>query len=236
MALVDITPDLLEAIQKDFRKSINGNPAIDRIVKLMAEGNATYTDANNLAVWTGQMLSTALSNNITPGLLPDDRMYFNIADRILGPMLEENHELIASATATIQTSMNRKIGLGVQGLKPKINQDRVKGLINRVAKEESFEKARWLLDEPIVNFSQSVVDDAIRANVNFLSEAGLQSMIIREVVGDACDWCKEIAGNYTYPDIPDDVYRRHDRCRCTVVSYYGKTKQDVWSKVVTTIK
>jgi len=132
--------------------------------------------------------------------------------------------------------MNRKMGLGVQAIKPELNRDRVKGLINRMASETSFDKARWLLDEPIVTFSQSIVDDAIRANVNFLSEAGLQSMIVREVVGDACDWCKEIAGSYTYPDIPDDVYRRHNRCRCTVVSYYGKTKQDVWSKVVTKIK
>ena len=232
----DIVPGLLDAIQKDFEKSINGNPAIERIVKMVAEGTATYKDANNLAVWSGQLLSTALNNNLTPGLLPDDKMYFNIADRILGPMLEKDHELISSATEAIQKSMNRKLGLDIKPIKPPLNEDRIKGLVNRLATEDSFEKARWLLNEPIVNFSQSIVDDAIKANTDFLSKAGLQSMIIREVVGDACDWCKEIAGSYTYPDIPDDVYRRHERCRCTVVSYYGKTKQDVWSKVITEIK
>lgn len=235
MAEIDIVPELLEQIKKDFAKELE-NPAIARLSKMIADGTATYKEANDLAVWTGKSLSFALKRNLTSGVLPDDRMYFNIADRLLGELLKQDYELIAKASETVQIAMNRNLGLEVKAIKPKINQDRVKGLINRVAKEESFEKARWLLDEPIVNFSQSVVDDAIRANVNFLSEAGLQSMIIREVVGDACDWCKEIAGNYTYPDIPDDVYRRHDRCRCTVVSYYGKTKQDVWSKVVTKIK
>ena len=233
--VVDIVPELLELIKKDFAKELE-NPAIARLSKLVADGTATFKEANDLAVWTGKSLSFALKRNLTPGVLPDDKMYFNIADRLLGTLLKQDYELIAKATEAVQTAMNRDMGLEVKAIKPKLNQDRVKGLVNRIANEESFEKAKWLLDEPVINFSQSVVDDAIRANVDFLSKAGLQSMIVREVVGEACDWCKEIAGSYPYPDIPDDVYRRHDRCRCTVVSYYGKTKQDVWSKVITEIK
>ena len=52
------------------------------------------------------------------------------------------------------------------------------------------------------------------------------------MVGGCCDWCRSLAGTYSYPNVPPDVYKRHRNCRCTV-DYYptGKGKrQDVWSK------
>ena len=132
--------------------------------------------------------------------------------------------------------MFREIGVGLNPVKTELNQDKVKGFIDRVSSAENFDDVKWILGEPVVNFSQSVVDEIIKANVNFAGKSGLQSMIVRTLGGDSCDWCKEMAGTYSYPDTPHDVFRRHDRCRCTVVSYIGKTKQDVWTKVKEEIK
>jgi len=88
-----------------------------------------------------------------------------------------------------------------------------------------------LLDDPIVNFSQSIVDDSIDKNAKFQSKVGLRPIIKRRTFGHACEWCRNLAGTYEYRDAPDDIYRRHQRCRCTVEYDPGNGRmQDVWSK------
>ena len=47
-----------------------------------------------------------------------------------------------------------------------------------------------------------------------------------------CKRCSSLAGVYEYPDVPEDVYRRHENCRCTV-EYDpgdGKKLQNVHTK------
>ena len=95
----------------------------------------------------------------------------------------------------------------------------------------SYREVKWLLDEPVKNFTQSVVDNTIKANSEFQYKAGLRPKIIRKEAGNCCDWCKEVVGVYEYPDVPKDVWRRHRFCRCTVDYLPGDgRKQDVWSK------
>ena len=49
--------------------------------------------------------------------------------------------------------------------------------------------------------------------------------------GDCCDWCRKVAGVYHSTDIPDDVYRRHRFCRCTVEYDPGDgKKKSAWEK------
>ncbi len=73
------------------------------------------------------------------------------------------------------------------------------------------------MGEPIVNFSQSIVDDSIRVNAEFQSKAGMRPKIVRKLAGGCCEWCRSLSGAYIYPeDVPDDIYRRHQNCRCTV--------------------
>ncbi|HAP14782.1 MAG TPA: hypothetical protein DCR07_01590, partial [Lactococcus sp.] len=86
--------------------------------------------------------------------------------------------------------------------------------------------------DPIVNFGQSIVDDSIQKNLDFQYKAGLRPRIIRKAESKACKWCQNLAGIYLYPDdVPDDIFRRHQRCRCSTDFNPGDGKrQDVWSK------
>ncbi|MDD4368551.1 MAG: hypothetical protein PHP39_06380 [Oscillospiraceae bacterium] len=177
-------------------------------------------------------LAAAYKANISPEALPDGKMYYNIAQRILQPTLGNNHEMISAAAAQIQTDLNQTAGIGLAGLKPELSQDRIDGLINRLSSSDEYGKVAWLLDEPIVNFSQSVVDDTIKLNAEFQAKSGLQPRIIRKAEFKSCKWCSMLAGTYSYPDVPKDVYRRHENCRCTVEFQPTKSGkgQDVWSK------
>lgn len=49
-------------------------------------------------------------------------------------------------------------------------------------------------------------------------------------VNGCCEWCSKVAGRYAYGEEPDDIYRRHDNCGCSVTYENGRKRQDVWSK------
>lgn len=198
---------------------------------MLKENKASYLEVNKFAVEVGTLLSKALNTHLTVEVLPDGRMYFNIAERILNDTLRKNYELISSFAEDVQTYLNKEALIGLRAQVPELNQDRIDGIIERLAKEENFDDIKWILDEPIIVFSQSIVDDAINKNVDFHSKAGLNPKIKRTVVGKACKWCKSLAGEFDINDAPADVYRRHDRCRCTVEYRPNKKeRQNVWSK------
>lgn len=100
----------------------------------------------------------------------------------------------------------------------------------RIAEAEDYDEIKWMLDEPVTNFSMSVVDDFIMANIMLHYDMGLHPKIVRKEAGKCCDWCHEIVGSYDYPDdVPDDIYepsvlplyggilpRKREEARCMV--------------------
>ena len=73
-------------------------------------------------------------------------------------------------------------------------------------------------------------DENIKANAAWREKAGFDCFLVRDAGGGCCPWCAAIAGRYKYADAPDDIFRRHDNCTCTVTYECGKMRQDVWSK------
>lgn len=230
--VTDIVPELLEKIQRDFNKLFKQNKKLQQIKEMIDNGTATYKQANEYAIEVGEMLASVFEIHIKSEALPDGKMYFNIAERILNPTLSNNHKIVAQVSAEIQEHLNKSIGLGLKGIEPKINQFRIDSIINRIDAEEVFDDVSWILAEPVINFTQSVVDDTIKENVKFQGESGLYPKVIRIAnYSDACDWCKEMEGTYKYPNVPDGIFGRHDRCRCTVEYDPGDARrQNVWTK------
>ncbi|EPF4429081.1 hypothetical protein ACSSP6_004987 [Escherichia coli] len=227
----DIVPALLEEIQNEFDKKTYSSKKLKKVFRLLQNKKATYLDVNDFAIELGEILSSVLRTKITAEILPDGKMYFNIADRILNPTMKKNYDLISNFIVDVQTELNRNAGLRLKGQIPEFNQDRIDGIVNRISSEEDFESIKWLLDDPIINFSQSIVDDGIKTNAEFHAKAGLQPKITRRVSGHACEWCSRLAGSYSYNEAPKEVYQRHERCRCTVDYNPGNgRKQDIWSK------
>lgn len=212
----DIVPELLELLETDFDKKTLKSEVIIESVKRLRSEQATYKDVNNFAIELGDILSETFKTNIIADILPDNRMYYNIADRLITPTMTKNHELIAGYAQDVQTLLNHQAGLGIRGQIAPLNQSRVKGIVERLSSEPDYNKIKWILDEPVKNFSQSIVDDTIKKNVEFHAKAGLGPKIVRRSAGNCCDWCNEIVGTYDYAEAPKDIYRRHRFCRCTV--------------------
>jgi len=143
-------------------------------------------------------------------------MYFNIADRVLRPLLEEDHAIVSEAAAMVQTALNQKANIGIKAQTVPVNTDRIDGIVTKVSDSDTFDTVSWVLDEPVKNFSMNVVDETLRANVNFQGRSGLTPKVIRRAERKCCEWCSNLEGVYDYPDVPNEVYQRHERCRCTV--------------------
>lgn len=228
----DIVPELLEKIQKSFDQKVSTDETISAFLKKVEKGTATMEELSLYGRKLGDHLAESLLENITLETLPDSRLYFNIANRILDPTMHNNYDLVNSAAAAVQKSIDKANGIGLNTVKATYPEERVMAVINGLSdKTATWETIRSRMDEPVRNISQSFVDDFMMVNAAFRSKAGLKTHIVRSTFGKCCEWCEQLAGSYSYPeDVPRDVFKRHDNCRCTVVLKSEKGSQNVWSK------
>ena len=227
----DVLPSILQEVQERFERDFGKSEIVRNAFAALKGKKATYKTANEFAIEVGEILSKALGASLSADRLPDGKMYYNIAQRLLTDVLGRNHELVSGYTSEVQKNLNQEAKIGLKVQVPELNLDRIAGIVNRFSSEENFEDVSWLLGEPIVNFTQSIIDDSIRKNAEFHHQSGLQPEIIRKSYFHCCEWCQEVQGSYKYPRVPKDVYRRHQHCRC-IVDYdpkSGKT-QNVWTK------
>lgn len=227
----DVLPSILQEVQERFEQDFGKSEIIRNAFATLKAKKATYKTVNEFAIEIGEILSKALGASVSADKLPDGKMYYNIAQRLLTDVLGRNHELVSGYASDVQKNLNQEAKIGLKVQVPELNLDRIAGIVNRFSSEENFEDVSWLLGEPIVNFTQSIIDDTIRKNAEFHHQSGLQPEIIRKSYFHCCEWCQEVQGNYKYPRVPKDVYRRHQHCRC-IVDYdpkSGKT-QNVWTK------
>ena len=149
----------------------------------------------------------------------------------LSPLFEENYNLVNDVSEQIQKAIDKKAKVGLGSVRAEFQKERIQGLIDKMTADDiELEAAvKWLM-EPIVNNSEAFADDYIKANAEFRTEAGLKTKIVRRADPNCCKWCADLEGEYDYDLAPDDIYRRHEFCRCTVTYISEKKSQNVWSK------
>lgn len=227
----DVAPILLQKIQADFQKQYENDNEVKALLGKLKEGTARHTEAYAYAGKVGGILADSYAGNLSGEVLPEGKMWYNIGNRVITPTLEENYKYISDYVSEVQAQLNQAAGIGIKPIVPPENKDRAKGIIDRLSSEDDFDKVAWILKEPIKTIARSIVDDSIKANAQFHGKSGLTPKIIRKSSGKCCKWCNEVAGVYYYPDVPDDVYRRHENCDCVVEYDPGNGKrQNVHTK------
>lgn len=113
MAENDVAPEMLENVLRIFREKVNNNRTIKIISKKIELGTANMEDAAEYAKEIGESLANAFSS-INAADLPDGRMYYNIANRVIRIPLEEADALVKKATIQIMEAMNQKAGIGLK--------------------------------------------------------------------------------------------------------------------------
>lgn len=212
----DLAPGLIEAVKAEFTSAYEKSGTIQELLDAVKAGTATYRQAQQYAIEVSRLIGAAYQKHVNSDTLPDGRMYYNIASRLIPASLDENYNLVAEYAKQVQQQLNKQAGLGMKPLVPQQNEDRVDGLVQLAASEEDYERVSGKLLGAFETYSQSIVDETIQTNVDFHGRAGLRPKVIRQATGRCCDWCRALAGVYDYP-VDREVYRRHENCRCTVL-------------------
>ena len=201
--------------KKEFLSKYKANKKIPKLLETKNHANA-YLYAQEV----GDILAEVFDSKLSASILPEGKMYFNIAERILNETLGNNHKLVTEYAVELQTALNKEAGIGLKPKTNKVNQDRINGLINRLSAEDNFDEVKWILKDPVANFSRSVMDDFVMTNADFHAKAGLKPKLTRYVNSEHCEWCDKLAGTYDYP-VDRIIYARHENCDC-VVEYHPK--------------
>lgn len=230
----DIGQDILKSVRADFAKTLDDqNSKLGKLFKKIQDGSATMSDISTFSVLIGQTVSSAVEKRITPDVLPDGTLYFNIAQTVLQGVLKDSYELINLAAQSVQERLDSEYGLHIKPVKPDFPEERIRdiaGAASTASMNKNEEKEERRLTSPVENVVQSFYSDYVRENADLRSKAGLNAYIIRRTNGRCCPWCSDLAGRYRYEDAPSDVYARHDNCTCTVDFVTDKYRQDVWNK------
>ena len=237
----DFGQALLSSVSKRFNANLRADKKIRQLARKVRD-STDYNDASQYASRLGELLSEAM-NAETVDL---SFMSEEVARELLFPLLEGDYDLVCEAVEAVQKNMYSSLETGLKVALPELDTNRIEGLVKKIASYDTFEEARWLIDEPIVNYSMSVVDQGMRDNAKKASGVGFTAKIVREPepfglksrkIGRKtytyrvpCKWCSGLAGKWDYEDAPDDVYKRHAFCRCTVTYTIDGSRQDVYSK------
>ncbi|WP_276882340.1 ADP-ribosyltransferase [Anaerococcus tetradius] len=230
----DIVPELLDEIKKAFFSKSKESRILQKKLLALKNKKASYKDANEFAEELGQILADTFKDKIKTEDLPDGKMYYNIAKRIIDPNMRMTYDMVGDYSRDVQALLNQEAGISIAALKADINQDRIDKIVEKVSGYDSYNDGKRLLDEPMINFAMSIVDSTIKKNADFHYKLGFKPKIVRKELGGCCEWCKDKAGVYDYESVKDtgnDVFRRHRYCRCTVDYVPDKNRrQNVWSK------
>lgn len=234
-AAVDIAPALQSNIMQNLRSGLANNSEFSRLCDRLAAGRATYQDAHRVSQIAGEQASRSLELFLRPEILPDRRLYYNIAERTLGTALEYADGIVGNYTETMQMYMNQRAGMNIKAIKPRQNIEGIDNICGLASDYEDFADGLWVLDKPVQTHAETVVDRFVRANAFFSEAAGLKPVIVRTAEPNCCNWCANLEGSFDYSEVRasgSDVYRRHNNCRC-VTEYFpgeGNRAQNVWDK------
>lgn len=139
--MIDIVPTLLEEIKKDFNKRVRQDKRIKAFMKKIDKENAQGSDVSLYSEILGEHLSDALIKNITDDKLPEGKIYYNIAERIIMPMLEEVHKLVNISAVNVQKIEDKKGNIKIKPQQGAFPTERAKAIIQAIADttEEMFD-------------------------------------------------------------------------------------------------
>ena len=230
----DVSKELLRKINKSFTLSYQKSEKVRKLLLAIKSKNCDYLKAMEYAEEVGRILAEAYMKNLSSDVLPDGKMYYDIASAILNPTLENNYGLISSYVCGAMDVMNEKAGINVKARKPSYNASKTLGLIKKVSEAEYFDDVKNYLNEPVITNALSIVDEGARTNADLHYSMGYKPVIVRRASFGCCKWCRGLAGTQEYyPTMNRDIFRRHQNCRCTVIYDPGNNDgkvQDVYSK------
>lgn len=211
-------------VQEEVTRRIAGDPLLIKLRRKIDSGTADFKDTAAYSNRAADIMSEIFARR-----LPE----ISLAERetLCVELLHDRHTDINELLGRVQRSLDDAQGLHIAPQHAPFNAERAHQIGSSTADPTKPEETRQRrARSATATAARAMHDDYIRKNADFRSKAGLKCYINREAVPACCEWCTKMAGRYVYGEEPDDVYRRHDNCGCSVTFENGRKRQDVWSK------
>ena len=135
-----MVPDLMEKIQKGFDSRLISSGKIRAFESRLKAGKASAGDVSEYAADIGDIAAAVLADTLTESALPNGRIYYNIADRTVMPLLHQIFSLVMDAAQKQQTADNKKTGIRIKAVSSDFPEDKLKDLMFKFS--EIFDKAK----------------------------------------------------------------------------------------------
>ena len=109
----DIAPELYKKIQADFTTAVRNDGTIKALVN---KGNKTPLSNKELTLIDtrlGEHASKALQKTLTVENLPDGRLYYNIAERTVKPIMEQIYTTSNTLAVKAMQLKDRAAGINI---------------------------------------------------------------------------------------------------------------------------
>lgn len=211
-------------VREEVQQRIEQDPELIRLRKKIESGKATYADTAAYSNRAGKLLGEVFSRRL-PEIPPEER------EQLCVELLHDRYIDINAAVDTAQRFMDEALGIHIAPQHAPFDSERghqIGSSLRDLSKTvETLQRRSRAATETA---TKAMHDDRMKAESKFRHRAGLDCRITRVAVNGCCPWCSKVAGRYVYGEEPDDIYRRHDNCDCTVTFENGRKRQDVWSK------
>lgn len=134
---VDAAPDLYNKIQAEFEKRITANK---RIKNFRSREKHTAKEVSLYSAELGRCASETLGVCLTEDTLPNGKLYWNIAQRTIKPLLKTIYEMVMDAAEETQRQQDEQIGIRITPIRPAFPEERIDGLINKLIDYQEDEK------------------------------------------------------------------------------------------------
>lgn len=125
----DIVPELYEKIYKEYEQQMKTHPGVVAFQRKFAKETATSEDASVYAADLGECAAAALDKYLTPKYLPDGKLYWNILERTVDPLMRDVFKRVTGAGAEVMRREDEAVGFHLNPVIPEYPAERVKALM-----------------------------------------------------------------------------------------------------------
>ncbi len=213
-----------EQLHAAIESRIASDPQLRALRKKISQGTATLAESSKYTQLCAQIMGQKLSGQV-----------LGLSDRegVCTQLLRDRYSDVNQVCEQVMRSVDERAGIAMNPRHAAFPAERVQQLVHSLTDPTvSDETIQRRANTGAANVAISFHDDFVDENAAFRSDAGYECYITRVVGGASCPWCSTMAGRFRYDweEMPEDIFRRHDNCTCTVTFEQGAFRQDVWSK------
>lgn len=128
----DIVPELYEKIHADFERKINSSRIIKTFRGRLEKKTADAKGVSFYAAEAGRCAADVLSRYLTEEYLPEGKLYWNILERTVVPLLREVNEMIMEAAKAQLILEDEKAGINLKPVEPDFPEYRIRDFMNKL--------------------------------------------------------------------------------------------------------